>query len=94
MIGVWVLELLLLVIESLELVTIAVFKMFVEQKDWLFTTCTVIVRVIEELGARVPMLQETCCPETVQPGAETKMSPAGRESVRETFCAVAVVELF
>ena len=45
---------------SLVLVTVPVFTRFVEQRFWLFWSCTVIVRLMETFGARVPMGQFTC----------------------------------
>ena len=79
---------------SFVLETVAELRILVEQKDGLFWSCTVIVRVMETFGARVPMGQETCCPVIVQPGAERMVSPFGTVSVRETFWAALIVEVF
>ena len=78
-------EVLFPVLGSFVLVAEAEFTRFVEQRFWLFCTCTVIVRMMEIFGARVPMGQETCWPAAVHPAAETKVSPAGSVSVRVTF---------
>ena len=79
---------------SFVLETVAVFTRFVEQKEGLFWSCTVIVRVTATFGASVPMLQETCCPVIKQPGAAMMVSPFGTVSARETFWALFVVEVF
>ena len=87
-------EVLFPVFGSFVLETVAELRILVEQKDGLFWSCTVIVRVTEEFALSVPMGQLTCCPVIVQPGAERMVSPFGTVSVRETFWAVFAVEVF
>ena len=87
-------EVLFPVFGSFVLDAVAVFTRFVEQKDGVFWSCTVIVRVTGTFGASVPMLQETCCPAIEQPGEAMMVSPFGTVSVRETFWAAFTVEVF
>ena len=79
---------------SLVLETVAVFRMFVEQKAMLVWSCTVIVRLTDALAFTVPILQETCCPVIVQFGAARIVREEGTVSVMLTFCAAVVVEVF
>src|SRR3989344_3915906 len=78
-------ELLFTVLGSLELVAEAEFTKLVEQRAALFGTCTVIVRLMETIGPRVPTGQFTCCPATVHPGAETTVRLAGIVSAIDVF---------
>src|SRR3989344_3209461 len=86
--------LLLLLLGSFELVTVAVFRIFVEQRFWLFCTCTTMERVTEEFALSVPMGQLTCCPVIVQFGAARIVREEGTVSVITAFCAAVVVEGF
>src|SRR3989344_4964609 len=87
-------EVLFPVFGSFVLETVAELRILVKQKDGLFWSCTVIVRVMEEFALSVPMGQLTCCPVIVQPGAERMVSPFGTVSVRETFWAALIAEVF
>src|SRR3989344_5510006 len=79
---------------SFVLDAVAELRILVEQKEGLFWSCTTMEREMEEFALIVPMLQETCCPVIVQPGAERMVSPFGTVSVRETFWAALIAEVF
>src|SRR3990167_714466 len=87
-------EVLFPVFGSFVLVTVAVFRIFVEQRFWLFCTCTTLERVTTEFALSVPMLQLTCCPVIVQFGAARIVREEGMVSVITAFCAAVVVEGF
>src|SRR3990167_9892642 len=87
-------EVLFPVFGSFVLVTVAVFRILVEQKDGLFWSCTTMERVVEEFALSVPMLQETCCPVIVQFGAARIVREERMVSMITAFCAAVVVEVF
>src|SRR3989344_252298 len=87
-------EVLFVALGSFVLVTVALFRMFVEQRFWLFCTCTTMERVTTEFALRVPMLQETCCPVIVQFGAARIVREEGMVSVITAFCAAVMVLRF
>ena len=79
---------------SFVLETVAELRILVKQKDGLFWSCTVIVRVMEEFALSVPMGQLTCCPVIVQFGAARIVREEGTVSVTITFVAAVVVDVF
>src|SRR3989338_9176919 len=70
-------EVLFPVLGSFVLVTVAVFRIFVEQRFWLFCTCTTMERVTTEFALRVPMLQLTGCLVIVRLGAGRTVGEEG-----------------